>query len=220
MYKKKMRILLCAVTSFVTILLTVVTFVIIDVNKSLGFENYKAIHYIQEKSTTSLIYKNEKYYGVEHDIFCVDNSKIDPIIISWNFNLPFTMTMVHYSYKSERPDYIFSNIANQIYINEDYDYNSDIFVVENTNFEIKFSDAFIESNSIAYNVFESAVVQFDFYSKTHPELYSPTSILLNNGKYYIAFNVCDEYAYEISSDFLEMLIENQVIVQLGDSSLC
>lgn len=174
-----------------------------------NFSKYKKIEYIYDDDDNMFLkYHNEKYYRLDYNIFRTDISKMKQI--SWHFNLPATLTIVFYSYDLNVPDYIFVDVGTEVYINEKYDYKSDIFFIENSDSRIKFSDAFEEEYSINYTFSKSSDVKiFNFHSDKHPELYSSVCVISDDGKYYMSFDA--RTAYKISDEFLTMLITNKVI---------
>ena len=96
---------------------------------------------------------------------------------------------------------------------EGYDYKSDIFVIENTDIGIVFSDAFKGKKEKIDKFNKYIKVSFNWHSQRHTELMTKLDIILFDNIYYI--NVendnFENLVYEISDEFFDLLVENGFI---------
>ena len=179
-------------------------------------DKYRAVdyHYDETQDMYYLEYQGERYYHDDtHDMFAVSYESEDGFVdLGWYYNLPFTYCKEYYSYTTESPDYIFSSDpGGEIYFKESFDYKKEIFVVENTEVEIEFSEAF-SNNTI--NVYEKNIEYqtLCWYSKKHNALSVKVQVLFLEEHWYMyIYNMDRNNAYQISDVFLDMLIENGIV---------
>ena len=105
------------------------------------------------------------------------------IVVGWHYNLPFSAVRIYYSYTSDNPDYIIG--YNEVYMKDGYDYKSDIFVIEDTDIGIVFSDAFKEKKVKINKIYENTKVSFNWHSQRHTELMTKLDIILFDDVYYV-----------------------------------
>ena len=117
----------------------------------------------------------------------------------------------YYSYSSEEPVYIYGKPKSiSLHFCEDYDYNKDIFVIDGTNIETVFSDIYAEYSYIEHDTFKKhdQEISIKLSSKLYPKLYTKMKVFLENDVWYVAFS---NKVYNISNNFLSLLIENDII---------
>lgn len=157
--------------------------------------------------TTALVYQNKKYYYT--DLFYVTEQLTVPC--EGDIKIGENHYADYYSYASEEPIYIYGKPKSiSLHFCEDYDYNTDIFVIDGTYIEIVFSDIFAESDYIERDTFKKydQEISIKLSSKLYPKLYTKMKVFLKNDVWYIAFN---NKVYNISNRFLSLLIENEII---------
>ena len=115
-----------------------------------------------------------------------------------------------FSNTDENPMYIVSNIGAFVWVREDFDYTEDLFVIKDTDIEILFSEAFT-GNIIEISTLEShqEKVSFIWHSKTVSELKINARIYEYNDVWYMQTRSSEWW--EISDDFLNLLLENKTI---------
>ena len=162
-------------------------------------------------------FQGETYYQLKDNIFATysvadkENRYANFILISWSYNFPFTGVIEYYSYSLESPNFIVEpNVENTIWFKSSFDYQTEIFVVENTEIEVIFSSAF-KSDKINTAPTKDSVQTFFWYAKSYPSLRTQVNIFSIDGIYYLQIPNMDEI-YRISDDFLSLLIANEVIL--------
>ena len=164
-----------------------------------------------------LEYQGEKYHRLEDNIFGPysvpdrETRYADFVLVSWNYNFPFTGVISYYSYSLENPDFIVEpNVEGTVWFKNSFNYQTEIFVVENTEIEVIFSSAFkndkIDIGSLKYD-FQT----FYWYAKSYNSLRTKVNVFSIDGIYYMQIPRMNE-AYQISDDFLSLLIANEVII--------
>ena len=162
-------------------------------------------------------YEGVKFYQLEDNIFGAysaddkENRYSNLILLSWNYNFPFTGIIEYYSYTTENPNFIIEPyVMNTVWFKESFDYKKEIFVVENTKIEIIFSSAF-KNNKINTDGLKYDVQSFCWYAKSYPSLRTQVNIFNIDGIYYMEIPNMDG-TYQISDNFLNLLIRNEVII--------
>ena len=208
------RIITLALVLITTILTTSCAYM----NYGYDPDKYRAVDYYYDEKLNVyyLEYQCERYYHDDtHDMFAVSYKPEDGFVnLGWYYNLPFTYCKEYYSYTTESPDYIFSSgPGGAIYFKESFDYKKEIFVVENTEIEIEFSEAF-SNNTI--DVYEKNIEyqMLCWYSQKHNALSVKVQVLFWEEDWYVYIYNMDRYnAYQVSDVFLNMLIENGIVAQ-------
>ena len=143
---------------------------------------------IEKISEGVIVYNDINYYNIERNIFKTSNyvypsDDESRIVVGWHYNLPFSAVRIYYSYTSDNPDYIIG--YNEVYMKDGYDYKSDIFVIEDTDIGIVFSDAFKEKKVKINKIYENTKVSFNWQSQRHTELMTKLDIILFDDVYYV-----------------------------------
>lgn len=171
---------------------------------------------IERPNASTLVYNGVNYYKFEKHIFGAYSQEDeelrykDYILISWEYNFPFTKQIGYYSYTIDNPDFIVEpNVLNNVYFREDYDVTAETFVVEETDIEIVFSNAFIEDNIIDLGNKHYDKIDLYWHSKTHYALRTNIEIVQVDNVYYI--NIPNGDTYQISDEFLLLLRDNEIV---------
>ena len=171
---------------------------------------------IEKISEGVIVYNDINYYNIERNIFKTSNyvypsDDESRIVVGWHYNLPFSAVRIYYSYTSDNPDYIIG--YNEVYMKEGYDYKSDIFVIENTDIGIVFSDAFNGKKEKIDKFNKYIKVSFNWHSQRHTELMTKLDIILFDDVYYVNIqnDNFENLVYEISDEFFDLLVENGFI---------
>ena len=113
---------------------------------------------------------------------------------------------LYYSYTSEDPVCIYLSRIPEMFLREDYNYQSDTFVIEGTEHQFVFSDMLTLSDAFEYRVISSYPNEkrFALYSKLYPRLRITLSLFQIDGVWY-AGGRCDEALFEVSEELLEFI---------------
>lgn len=181
-----------------------------------GLEKDKKDIIVQNKAGV-IEFQGETYYQLEDNIFATysvadkETRYANFILISWSYNFPFTGVIEYYSYSLESPNFIAEpNVENTIWFKSSFDYQTEIFVVENTEIEVIFSSAF-KNDKINTVPTKDSVQTFFWHAKSYPSLRTQVNIFSIDGIYYLEIPNMEEI-YQISDDFLSLLIANEVIL--------
>ena len=158
-----------------------------------------------------IIYQGKKYYPTPTYLFDITHDVEKDVELGWYVNVPFSGGAYYFSNTYEDPIYIYCNVgAFDVWIREDFDYTSDIFTIADTDIEILFSKAFTDNKVEILSLDVPEVeASFRWHSKTVPALQIRANIVEYNDTWYMQ-TLSLEY-WEISSEFLNLLIENKII---------
>ena len=180
-----------------------------------NIDKYRAVdyHYDEELDAYYLEYQNVNYFtSDELYMFNINGSIEDFFDLGWYYNFPFTFAMQWYSYTTESPDYMFSYKKDTVYFKETIDYKKEIFLVEDTQSEIEFSELFT-TNTIKVDgqKFERKTIYL--HSKKYDALSIKVELLCKDGNFYFYSNDMDTFnAYQITENFYNLLIEIGIII--------
>ena len=204
---------------FKRIILTILALVLCFLFVSCSKEKPILDQSLHEKITISksngkdeyIVYQDTIYYLDKYDLFYLgthsspNESKNEDILLSWNGSR-FAYTQTFYSDTTESPLFIYEKQFCKVYLREDYDFKSDIFVIAGTNSKIVFSDAITE-NAIL-EVFPNYDVPITIYSEQCPRLRFDTDVFFYEGNWYVTNGVD---AFAITDKFVDLLIQNDII---------
>ena len=166
--------------------------------------------YSSDENNPHIIYKNEKY--VKNDCFYIyslkDFENSEDILLSWH-GKRWGYINTYYSYTADSPLFIYESRLVDLYLSQNYDYMSDIFVVENTQIEMVFSNIFEDFTNyinMSFDNFET----IKLYSKKCNRLQTDLKISFLNGDYYCSFFSSNK-AWKCSEYFVEQIIQNELI---------
>jgi len=119
-----------------------------------------------------------------------------------------------YGDSKDSPSILCNTRLHYTYFRQDYDYKTDTFKIEGTDDHISFSENVIELSDIpstygAYTSKDYVVLS----SSTHPSLDIRLGIFEDDGIWY-AYSM-DFVYFELSENFVEILIKNQIITSLN-----
>ena len=119
-----------------------------------------------------------------------------------------------YGDSKDSPSILYNTRLRYTYFRQDYDYKTDKFNLEGTDDYVCFSDDLIELSTIpsddgAY----TSKLYVDLTSSTHSSLDIHLGIFEENGIWY-AYSM-DFVYFELSENFVEILIKNQIITSLN-----
>ena len=175
----------------------------------IDFDAYKKVEYTEDGWR---IYQGNKYYPTGYDLFDIIPDHENDVVLSWHGNFPFSGGLCYYSDTTYYPMYMYNYLgnSNEVWIIEDFDYTFDLFVIENTDIEIVFSEAFTDNTLSLYNFdLPRQRSSFIWHSKTLPRLQIKAEIFQYNDRWYMW--TLSFQAWEISDEFLNLLIENSII---------
>lgn len=175
----------------------------------IDFKNYGKIDYKEENGQTVLVYQNAEY-RVSDIFFCSEPKKE----ISWHINFPFSGGIYYYSYSTDSPLYIWENYdSKDVWISQNYDYNVDTLVIDNTETEIMFCEM-IDGDKVTdapictlYNY--SHFPRIMLHSKMAPNLFMKVIFIYHYDVWYmIASPTC---AWRLSQEAIVLLKDIGVI---------
>ena len=182
-------------------------------------EVYEPVGDFSRDGYNAFIWGGKRYVVISEMVgeFRIDITDED-VYLGQTSNWPFFPNSVYYANAAEDADYIMSgtyssNRATAVYLREDLYQNSLRYVLQNTDYEFDFSSAFIRTEDVSYEKDiephkEYHASRLYFYVKDYPRLMVELVVReLNNKWYYIKH---DE-AFELSEDFLNVLIENDML---------
>lgn len=190
----------------------------LDYRYSLDENKHNKIDVVMEDAdATSLIYQDTGYYFVgSTNFFSVMTYETedgyyltfeDDTLLSWNGSRYIWYIDEYYSYTDDNPLFIYNSRLNWVYFREDYDYESDIFIIEGTNSEIVWSD-----------IFDSAEKDVDFTpqnnvsicSKQCPRIKTSLELSFVDGQWFMRCSDSREI-WIPSNEFLKILSDNGII---------
>lgn len=190
----------------------------LDYRYSLDESKHNKIDVVMEDGdTTSLNYKDTRYYFAgSTNFFSVMTYETedgyylsfeDDTLLSWNGNRYIWYIDEYYSYTDNNPLFIYNSRLNWVYFRENYDYKSDIFVVEGTDLEIVWNDMF---DSAVEDVGFITQNNVSIYSKQCPRIKTSLELSLIDGQWFIRCSDSKEI-WIPSNEFLEILSDNGIL---------
>ena len=171
--------------------------------------------FYQDNEDDYAVYQDIKYYFDKMHFFDVTESPhyIDEgdILLGWNgLSSGWGYIDYYYSDTSENPLFIYNLRLSEVLFRNDYDYQADIFVLNDTNEKFIFSDAikdfsFIKDATILYK----NSVDIELCSEKYPRLKASLTLFQHNNEWYVStkhFN-----AFSISDEFVDILTQNGYI---------
>ena len=180
---------------------------------------YNLLTYVKSESDTETgdteyyaQYQGVNYYETPLGFYC---SGYDlPIIaeqftlVSWCFNLPFGMVRECYADSSDSPNLIFDRaIINHVWVKESFDFIEQTYIIEGTETEIIFSEAF-HKNETTEKTYDGHSVDLIF--KEQPLFRFWIGLFQEDGVYYISW-AGENCSYKVSEKFLQMLTESGLL---------
>ena len=101
----------------------------------------KVTHY---EDTDDIMYNNTKYIRTEHGTWSCDNEKLSEI--GWTWFLPPIAVSAFYSDNTDSPDFIFCSRGDSVWLRDGYDYEQEIFEIDNTDIKTVFADVFSDES--------------------------------------------------------------------------
>lgn len=162
----------------------------------------------QYNDTEDIIYNNTKYIRTEHCTWSCDREKLYEI--GWVWYIPPLGVTKFYSDNTTSPDFIYCIRGRNVWLKDGYDYEQEIFEIDNTNIKTMYADVFSNESVEYFDFFAEETTGFTWHPASHPELKNSPSIFEKNGLYYIRFAPKGE-AYLIKDSFLKILRDNNIL---------
>lgn len=105
----------------------------------------------QYEDTDDIMYNNTKYIHTEQVSWVCDRGKLSEI--GWTWYIPPLGVFMFYSDNTDSPDFIFCSRGITVWLRDGYDYEQEIFEIDNTDIKTVFADVFSDE-SVEY---------FDFF---------------------------------------------------------
>ena len=120
-----------------------------------------------------------------------------------------------YGDSKDSPSILYNTRLRYTYFRQDYDYKTDMFKIEGTEDYICLSENLIAHSDILSSdgFYYTSKEYIDLSSSTHPSLDIRLYIFENEGIWY-AYSM-DFVYFELSENFVEILIKNQIITSLN-----
>ena len=169
-----------------------------------------------EDESECLEYMNAKYYPVElielkyGDSFNYKEDHCGYVFLSWS-GFRWGYIDSYYSTQEENPLFIFEATSTELYLREDFDYRSELFVVDGTDAEIAFSEAFPSVSDEWAPGGRLSDANLVMCSKTVPQLRVNLRLLLKDGVWCgVGYN---DRIFTFSEELTAILVENEIIHQ-------
>ncbi len=163
----------------------------------------------------NLLYGGNSYYRVD-GYFEVRTMADDTVVeLGWYSQFPFFPNMHYYAFDEENPIFIFcdngeSSIYNKgLYVSSDYDIQSKMFTIKDTDIEIALSSVMIKSDVAVSSINHEKYTFFRMYLKDDPRIQMDIS-----GPYRFDDNWYFIYSgetYILSNELVELLNEHGII---------
>ncbi len=170
---------------------------------------YENVNFIERDTEQCLLYQGSTYYA--SDIFMDYVTPNDQDIKLGKF-YSFPFTTYFYSETCESPVYIYSIGGDTgVYLKEDFDYKSEVFVIKGMSERIVFSEA-LAKQYLEYNPLkelDSTTIELAMYSENHPYLKASLLLVSENNDWYAV--LASGEAYLVSQTFVGLLKEAGII---------
>ena len=162
----------------------------------------------QYEDTDDIMYNNTKYIHTEQVSWVCDRGKLSEI--GWTWYIPPLGVFMFYSDNTDSPDFIFCSRGITVWLRDGYDYEQEIFEIENTDIKTVFADVFSDESVEYFDFSAEKTAGFAWHPAAHPALKNYPDIFEKNGLYYIRF--ADEgEGYLIKDSFLKILRDNNIL---------
>ena len=178
--------------------------------------------YPDQKGAVQIVTDNDEGdYHVEYEGLCYNIDKLnlfrvrekireipeDDVLVGWDA-LPFGIGYLdkYYSYTNDKPVFIYVSGYNELYLRNDYKYETDTFVMEGANKEFVFGDMLSLSNDFSYDSDSIYSNQTDItlYSKQYPRLKIQLHLFYVDNTWY-AGGESKDALFEVSNELLDIL---------------
>lgn len=152
------------------------------------------------------------YRGVPNSIFCYDDGKVpkdELVMIGWLSR--FLYRTYYYSYTTQAPVYLIDTFTDVTYLREDFDYMSEVFILDKTNEEVTLSMVIGEPLNRNLPNSQKERITIVLHAKEYPLLRARLTLARYDGKYVLLS--AEKEMYTISDTFVEILKENGMITQ-------
>ena len=180
--------------------------VFIEVIQDLIGEDGLTISIKKENDIDILLYKENRYHPVDKYSWFYAEKEIK--LGEW-YSFPFVSE--YYSNTTENPIFIISYAYDSpinIYFREDYDYMTTLFTLENTNIEFSMSEILLETETEIEQLNYATQKNIVLHMSDAKELQVHMSVLKKDRIFYAKLNTD---FYQISDEFLTILIQNDII---------
>lgn len=158
-----------------------------------------------------LKYNGQCYYIDKQQMFQVRERMYEipkeDVLIGW-YTVPYGIWYLdeYYSYTADNPVFIYLSRINELYIRSDYDYKTDVFVIDKTEHYFAFSDMLTLSNAISYDAQSHYPKETNIilYSQQHPRLKLHLRIFCVDNVWYAGGNT-DSILFEVTDELLSLL---------------
>jgi len=192
-----------------------------------GYDYWKELHeeHGDLKGKVQLVSRSEDEYYIEYNGQSYEIDKLDlfdvrgisqdltanDVLIGWDaLPIPVWYIDEYYSDTADNPIFIYISRYNQHYIRSDYQYESDVFILEGTEHGIVFSDMLVKTDAIDYDyIFTRYVGEIEvlLYSEKYPRLRIPLRVFCVDNVWY-AGGITSDITFEATSEFIDLLIES------------
>jgi len=132
----------------------------------------------------------------------------DDVLVGWDA-APFCIALdKYYSYTNDYPVFIYASY-NELFLRNDYNYETDTFIIEGSDKEFVFSDMLYLSSDFSYDILRYYSNQTDItlYSKQYPQLKIDLRLFCVDNTWY-AGGECNAALFEVSDELLNLLNTN------------
>ena len=109
----------------------------------------------------------------------------------------------------EAPTFLYSTNTRETYLKEDYDYQTDDFLVNGTDAIIRFCDDLLETDYENSAIYSQKSTEVIISSVNHPTLKAQLFIVIDDEEWYAVSRSLT--AFKLSEHFIDILINNEII---------
>jgi len=129
------------------------------------------------------------------------------VLLSWNGYRYIWYIEEYYSYSSSNPIFIYEERTHSVFFREDYDYSTDMFVIENTDSEIVWADIF---HSKQNGFILPNPIRVEVFSKQYPRIRAILKVERIGNQWYIAWPDSND-VWIPSEEFIKILSDNGIV---------
>lgn len=175
---------------------------------------YNKVDYVSEQENKHYI----EYSGIQFshdsdkifDIADITEKSKEDVFIGWN-GLRLGYVNKYYSNTNMTPLFIYETRTGSVYLRDDYDYQSDVFIVSDTDSNIVFSDALIETDFIgSFSGTATNKASVVIYSELCHRLRINLNVFFEDNEWYAHIKNSGN-VYIVTQNFVEILSANKLI---------
>ena len=164
-----------------------------------------------ENETRHIEYMNVAFFPHLEDLLCIDELD-DDVFLGWT-GAWWGYKNRYFSDRSNSPLFIYETRLNCLYLQADYDFKTDFFIVEGTSSDILFSDAILSKSDLDLDDNTVDGIDVILYSKTCPRLKLLLRVFSYQNEWYASIRHSTGFReiYKVSEDLIQILKNHKII---------